>query len=338
MKAAVLHEPGRLIIEDVPVPEIRDHEVLVQVKATAVCGTDVSIYKGRYRLNAYPVIQGHESAGIAAKVGKAVKNIRRGDHVIINPSIFCGDCYCCLNSMSNLCINGGMLGKDFPGTFAEYVAVPEQNLTVMPPQISFEDASSLQSLVTVLRAWERVTVRPGDSVAVIGMGAPGLLHVRMAALSGADVYAITRSKWKLDIAEQYGGRPIEALKGDPVQAVMEATGGKGADLVIETAGTELTHAQAAEMARPGGTVLIYAALSGKAGFHTRPVFFKELTIVGTRGMNRVGYENAVALYSAGKFDLSPLITHRFRLEDTAEMFDIINNGGEKALRAVCIFA
>lgn len=337
MKAAVLYEPGRLKIEDVPVPENGDREVLVQVKATAICGTDVSIYKGRYGLKSYPVIQGHESAGVIVDIGKHVTRVRRGDPVIINPSIFCGHCFCCLHSMSNLCENGGMLGKDLPGTFAEYVSVPESNLTVLPEQIGFENASSLQSLVTVLRAWEHVSARPGDTVAVIGMGAPGLLHVKMAALSGAEVYAITRSRWKLDLAEQYGGIPVEAGKEDPVQTVLKATGGRGADLVIETAGTEQTHAQAAEMARPGGTLLIYAALSGNGGFHTRPVFFKELKVVGTRGMTQAGYEKAVDLYSSGKLDLSPLITHRFSLKDTAQMFDMIHTGSEKTLRAVCVF-
>jgi len=184
LKAAVLHAPDKLLIEDVPIPTIKEHEVLVQMKASAVCGTDVSIYKGKIIPNAYPVIQGHESAGVIAEVGKQVKRVKPGDHVIVNPAIFCGDCFCCLRGLQNLCVNGGLLGRDLPGTFAEYVAVPESSLTLMPQHISFDDASSLQALATVLRAWERMSVRPGDRVAVIGMGTTGLLHVRMAALSG----------------------------------------------------------------------------------------------------------------------------------------------------------
>ena len=336
MKAAVLYEPQKLVIEEVPVPEIKAGEVLVKIKATAVCGTDIAIYKGKYSIPSYPVIQGHESVGIAEACGEGVKTVKPGDPVIINPALFCGKCHNCLNAMSNMCANGGHLGKDLSGTFVEYAAVPENSLTVMPAGIDFEDATSLQSLVSVLRGWERVSVRPGDTVAVIGMGAPGLLFSRLAVLAGAKVYSITRSKWKLDIAQRYGATPIGALDGDPVKTLMAATGGRGADLVVEAAGTEQTHAQAADMACQGGTLLLYAAIGSK-GFSTRPVFFKELTVVGTRGMNRGGYERAVELYSAGKLDLAPLITHRFRLEDTAEMFDMVNDGRENVLRAVCVF-
>ena len=337
MKAAVLHEPGKLQIEDVPVPAVSGHEVLVKIKATAICGTDVALYKGKYAPKYLPIIQGHESVGIVAEIGENVTKFSAGDRVIINPAFFCGDCPCCINGLSNICLNGGLLGKDQSGTFAEYVAVNESSLTPLPQDITFEDATSLQSLTSVLRAWERVSVKPGETVAVIGMGAPGLLHVQMAAMSGGTVFAITRSHWKLDIAARYGAKTIGALDVDPVKAVKEATGGKGVDLVIDTAGTQETMAQALNMARFGGTVMLYAVPHKVENLVLYPVFAKELTILGSRGMNQKGYADAVALYQTGKLDLTPFVTHRFHLEDTAKMFDIVDSGSEKTLRAVCVF-
>lgn len=336
MKAAVLRGPYELNIEEKPIPKIKPGYVLINLKTTAICGTDVGIYKGKIAVPSYPVVQGHESVGDVKEIGEGVTGLKAGDRVIINPALFCRSCSYCFTGEVNLCPSGGLLGREFDGTFAEYVLVPEFSVIKIPDTISYEDASTLNALATVFRSYEKVSISPGESVAIIGQGAAGLLHTRMAVISGAaNVYAITRSQWKLDIAKQYGADIINAGDVDPVAAVKEATNGRGVDLVVESVGSGNTLRQAMDMVRPGGTVLLFGiAPASVDNFNGYNMYFKEITLVGTRAMNRKGYENSVKVVEKGLFDLSPLITHRFDLEHTKDALDLVDKTPGKALRVI----
>lgn len=338
MKAAYLLGPKDLQVVDRPIPVPAEGEVLIRIKATAICGTDVAIYNGQPVLG-HPVIQGHESAGIIETVGAGVQGLKSGQKVIINPAYSCGDCFYCRQGLQNLCPSGGLLGRDRDGSFAEYVTVPSFCAIPLPEEISFEDASTLQSLATVLRGWERLeSVRlpkAGDVVVVVGLGTPGLLMTRLAVLTGATVVACTRSQWKLDIAAAYGAETVNPAKEDLIAVVKDLTNGRGADFVIDTAGTPATLRQGVDAARPGAVVLCFGILHSLEGVDPYYIYFKELTIVGTRAMNTKGYRNAIQLFQEGKIDLSPLITDYFRLEDVKENFEIMNRESGKHLRMVC---
>lgn len=338
-KAAVLYGPEQLVVEEIEFPAPKRDEILIRVKATAICGTDVAIYKGAIGLASYPMVLGHESAGIVQEVGAAVKGFSVGDHVIINPAYFCGECFYCKRKLYNLCSEGGLLGRDRYGSFAEYVSIPAAAVLPLPEAISFEDASTIQSLATVLRGWERIEeVRSPsreDVIAVIGLGMPGLIFTRLSALTGAKVFSSTRTGWKLDIAEKFGGIPVHAKDGDLKKAVLEATDGRGADYVIEAAGTARTFQSAMEIARPGGIILAFGIQHKLDGVDGYNFYYKELTILGTRAMNNEGYQRAIKLYRQGDFDLAPLVTDRFELSEAKQYFEMMDRDAGGHLRVVC---
>lgn len=336
MKAAVLRGPYDLRIEDAPIPSVKPGYVLVNVKETAVCGTDVGIYNGKIPTK-YPRIQGHESAGIIAEVGEGVAGLRVGDRVIINPAISCCKCHYCFSGQTNLCEKGGLLGREVDGTFSEYVVVPDYTLIKLPDSISYEEATTISGLTTVLRAHDKIKITAGETVAVIGLGTTGLLNANVSIIAGAGkVFGITRSQWKLDISEQFGAIPVNSTKVDPVEAVKAATEGRGADIVIECSGNETTLRQAMDMAKPGGKVVMFGiGKENMKNFNAYDMYYKELTLIGTRAMKRRDFELGIELAAAGKLDLSPYVTHCFSLGETKEALDLVDKKlANDALRVV----
>ena len=337
MKAAVLHGPNKLVLEKVKKPKVGDNEVLIRVKATGICGTDVETYLGKYPVK-YPIIMGHEAAGEVAEVGKNVTTFQVGDRVVINPIFYCGKCYFCLISKRNLCPNGGLLGRDVGiGTYAEYTVLPEHMVFEIPNHVTYEEATVIQLLTTVYHAHKKIQIKPNTSVAVLGQGAAGLLNTRLAKLSGADPLMVSsRSDWKLEVARKYGADiTINAKEEDPVEKILEYTDGRGADIVIEAAGAPATFKQAIAAVRPGGTILSFGVLTEK--LHELDLFklyFKEITIIGSRASTGEEFEPSIKLVAARKVDVTPLITKTFPLERIMEGFTLLIKSPGNVLRAV----
>jgi len=221
-------------------------------------------------------------------------------------------------------------------SFAEYVAVPDYNCIKIPDNISYEDGTSLIALATVFRSHEKIRITPGETVAVIGQGAAGLLQTRLSVISGAEpVFAITRSQWKLDIAKKYGATIINAGEVDPVEAVKEATDGQGVDLAIESVGSSATLRQAMEMVRLGGTVLFFGiAPAAMDNFNGYAMYYKEIKLIGSKGMVPKDFHTGIKLAASGKMDLHDLITHRFDLDHVKNALDLVNQRSGDALRVV----
>lgn len=335
MKAAVLKRPDELVIEEVAYPQVKPGYVVVNVKSTAICGTDVGIYKGKVPVD-LPRILGHESTGQVVEVGSGVKKFAVGDRVVLNPITFCGRCSYCYEGLTQLCENGGLMGREVDGTFAEYVAVPESNVIKLPESISYEDGTSLIALSTVFRSLSRVKTIPGMSVAVIGLGPAGLLQTRVAKLFGANpLFAISRSDWKLEIAQRYGATVINASNLDPVEEIKRLTDGHGVDMVVECVGKSITLRQAMEMVRPGGKVLTFGISAPQMdNFYGYAMYYKELTLIGSRAANPKDFELAIKAVKDGHIDLSPIITHRYTLDQVKDALDFVYETPGKALRVV----
>jgi 2-desacetyl-2-hydroxyethyl bacteriochlorophyllide A dehydrogenase len=259
-----------------------------------------------------------------------------GDRVVLNPIIFCRHCAYCYAGQVNLCLNGGLMGRELDGTLAEYVAVPDYSCIKIPNSISSEDGTSLIALSTVFHSHEKISIAPGETVAVIGQGAAGLLQTRLAVISGAEpVFAIARSRWKLDIAETFGATTINAGKADPVQVVKDATGGLGVDLAIESVGSGATLRQAMDMVRPGGTVLFFGiAPAVMDNFNGYAMYYKEIKLIGSKGMTPKDFHRGIKMLESGKMDLHALITHRFDLDHVKEALDFVDKRPGDALRVV----
>jgi 2-desacetyl-2-hydroxyethyl bacteriochlorophyllide A dehydrogenase len=336
MKAAVLHGPYNLVVEEVEKPKAKAGEVLVKVRATGICGTDVETYHGKYPVK-YPIIMGHEAAGEVAEVGENVKKVKVGDRVVIDPIFHCGKCYLCLMGKKNLCVNGGLLGRDAgSGAYAEYTVIPEHMVFKIPEKISYEEATAIQLLTTVYHSQKRVRIMPGDSVAILGIGAAGLLHTRLAKLSGANpIIAVSRSDWKLELAKNYGADiTVNSKEEEPVKSILNHTNGRGADVIIEAAGAAETLKQAIEAVRPGGTILSFGVLTERVSeINFFPMYFKEISIVGSRASTGEEFEPSIKLVAIGAIDVKPLLTHILPLEKIVEGFKLLESPGA-VLRAI----
>ena len=337
-RAAVLAEPRRFEVAEQATPRPARGEAVVRIVATAVCHTDLAIYTGRHPGVRYPVVLGHEAAGVVETTGPDT-SIPVGARVVINPIIACGACDCCLRGDENLCRRAGLLGREMNGSMTEHLALPERYLHLVPEGIGLETATLIETLATVRHAQTRVRIDPGDAVVVLGQGATGLMHTRLAKLSGASpAIAISRSAWKRDLARRMSAdATVDPASRDQVAEVLALTGGRGADLVIDTAGDPALLRPAIAMLRPGGTLLLYAISHEPVpDFTTFPMYYKELTVVGSRALVAADFEPAIRLVASGAVDLDGFITGTYPLQQAAAAFGEYERAPDRVLRLLIV--
>jgi 2-desacetyl-2-hydroxyethyl bacteriochlorophyllide A dehydrogenase len=337
-RAAVLDAPHRFVLVDRPVPAPRPGDVVVRVAATAVCRTDLEIYTGHHPGVRYPRVMGHEATGVVEAVGVDVRRLSPGQRVVIDPIIACGECDCCRRGQGNLCRNAGLLGREMDGTLGEHVVLPERYVHVLPAHLPLAAATLIETLATVRHAQQRVGIAAGDAVVVLGQGATGLLHTRLAKLTGArPVIGVSRSGWKLDLARRFGADHVVGDGQDAAAAVARLTDGRGADVVIDTAGGSDLLALSMQMVRPGGRLLLYAISHRPVeGVTTFPIYFKELTIYGARALTSGDFEPCIELAASGAIDLAPFVTAEYPLARVESAFADYERAPERVLRLVIV--
>jgi len=338
MRTAVLQAPRRFEVTEQPTPRPGRGEAVVRVAGTAVCHTDLAIYTGRHPGVRYPVILGHEAAGVVEAVGPDT-SIGVGARVVINPIIACGACDCCVRGDENLCRRAGLLGRELPGSLAEHVALPERYLHPLPSEIGLEAATLIETLATVRHAQRRVRIDPGDAVVVLGQGATGLFHTRLAKLAGASpTVAVSRNAWKRDLARRMRADvTVDPSVHDVVAEVLAVTAGRGADVVIDTTGDPGLVRPAMDMLRPGGTLLLYAISHEPVqDFTTFSMYVKELTLVGSRALVPADFEPAIRLVATGAVDLDGFITGSYPLHQTAAAFGEYERAPDRVLRVLIV--
>ncbi len=306
MTAAVLYGKEHLQIERVDVPRIGPGDVLVRVRAALTCGTDVKVFRRGYhaRMIVPPALFGHELAGDIVEMGAEVRGFRLGQRVVAANSAPCGECFFCRRGQENLCED--LLFNN--GAYAEYIRIPrrivEKNMYEVPEHVTYQDAALVEPLAGVLRGLEESGVRPGDNIAILGLGPIGMMFVRLAkAVYGARVIAVGRRQPQLDRARKMGADEvvINSEGADALGAVREITGGRGADVVIEAVGLPEVWQLAIRMLRRGGVVnffggcpsgteirldtnlLHYSELTCKASFHLTPALIRKALEIVTRG-------------------------------------------------------
>ncbi len=336
-KAAVLEAPRRFRVVERATAAPQVGEVIVRTAATAVCHTDLSIYTGDHPGVRYPVVLGHESTGTVAAVGDGVAGLAPGQHAIINPIIACGRCDMCSRGAENLCRNAGLMGREVEGSLNQELRIASRYVYPLPASLPLAQATLIETLATVRHAQERIGLKPGESVAVLGQGTTGLLHTRLAVLAGASpVIAISRTRWKLDRAVAMGAhQALELAAEDAVDEVRRLTSGAGADVVIDTAGGAAALMAAIEMLRPGGRLSPYAVSHECcAEFTTFPLYYKEMSIIGSRALVPQDMAPSIELVASGKIDVSGFVTATYPLEATAEAFREYEANPGKILRIV----
>lgn len=318
MEAALLIEPERIEIRDVEDPVAGPSEALVRVRAIGVCGTDHGIFRGGIPVE-YPRIMGHEVVGEVVDAGD---RFPPGTSVIVHPALACGRCPRCLEGRDNICRQGWLLGRDRDGGFCGLMAVPTANLFALPDTVDHRVAPAIQVLTTCVHAQRRVGIFPHESVAIVGLGVSGLLHLQLAKLRGAwPVVGLTTSERKIELARDLGA-DVTIRAGDPDAAdqVRDATGG-GADVTIECAGTVATLGRAVEVTRPGGRILAFGTIAERQGaLPFYDLYHKELTITNARGARLEDFPVAIEAAASGRVQLTPLVTHHVSLADVADAF------------------
>ena len=321
MKAVQVTGPGQLRYTDVPEPSTRS-DVLVRVQVVGICGTDLKIFTGGIPV-AYPRIMGHEMVGEV--VDGATAGIAHGQRVLIDPAIACGSCDMCRKGRSNLCLEGGLLGRDADGVFAEFAAAPADRILAIPDQVSGPAAGLLQVAGTCVHAQRSARVQVGDVAVVIGLGVSGLIFTQLLRAAGATVIGVTRSAAKRELADRLGAAATAAPE-DAAAVIADVTGGTGADLTVEAVGSEATLGLAIEWARIGGEVLVFGTVtSGSEGLPYYQMYFKELTLRNPRAAIGDDYARAIELAAAGTLDLEPIVTDRFGLSEASKAFERVQS-------------
>ena len=332
MRAMVLTAPREVSSQKVPVPNVNPDETLIRVTKSGICGTDLKIYQGGIPVD-YPRVLGHESVGEVVSGG----TLKPGTPIIVDPAYYCGACYNCRDGQSHLCPNGGLIGRDVEGGFADYMVAPSRNLHALPNDLKPDIAPLIQPMTTCLHAQRKAKIFPGEAVLVYGLGVTGLLHVQLAKAHGAyPIIGVTRSKWKRELAEDLGAdftfAPNENLKN----SVLEITGEKGGvDLVIESVGQLSILAEAIELVRLGGRILpfgIYTQTKGELPFYN--LYFKEIQVVNARVAKPEDYPASIDFVRRGVVDLKPLITHTFFINDINKALDMLDGGDSSCIKII----
>lgn len=335
MKAAVLHAVGDIRYEDVPVPEIGDDEVLLNVKACGVCGTDVHFFHGEWAVE-MPLIPGHEYSGEIAEVGKSIDTVSVGDKVSIDPNVVCGVCKNCRRTdRSHLCSNIQAIGVDVNGGFAEYLKAPEEVVYPLPDHVDFDTGAMVEPVGCAIRGFDNTRTTLGDTVIIIGAGPMGLILTQMALLQGAaKVLVVEIIPERRKMAEKLGAfRTINPREEDVVKSVAEETDGNGPEVVFEAVGSARTIELALDIAGRGSRVNLFGVAPQTDVINVKPfmLYDKELKISASY-RDPFTFDRAIQLLSNGRISVKSLITHRYPLSDIKKAFEVFETKKNEAIK------
>jgi L-iditol 2-dehydrogenase len=330
MKAAMLYGVRDLRVEDVDVPRISDGEVLVRVKSATTCGTDLKIFQRGYveGVVKLPTIFGHEWAGEVVEVAAGLEWPRVGMRVRAGNSAPCLHCTMCQKGKYNLCENMIWLW----GAYAEYIKVPSRmvlvNMQEIPHDISYEEAAITEPLACVLHGVEEAQVSLGDTVAIIGAGPIGLLHLLTVKKIGVQkTIMIDLVDERLDFAQKLGAdETVNGRKADVVERIRELTGGYGADVVIEAIGLSATWEQALKLARKGGKILEFGGCppGTEVKIDAEKLHYGEQTVLGTFHTTPLHFRKALNLIASRTIDVRSLVTRKMKLEQIKDAFEVLS--------------
>ncbi len=343
MQAAFLYGIRDVRIDQVPTPTPGPGEVLLQIAAVGVCGSDVHYYlEGRIgsQVVTDPIVMGHEFSARVAALGPGVAGLEIGQLVAVDPAIPCGACEQCLQGHPNLCPQVRFCGTPpINGVFAEYAVMPAENCFPLPANVTAEQGAMLEPLGVALHAVNLAHLKPGDTVAVLGAGPIGLLTAAVAKASGASAIWMTEPlAYRRDFAEETVADGVfDPIDAGGIEAIQRLSGGRGVDVVFESAGAPVTPQHAVQLARFGGKVILTAipaddTIAFSASISRR----KGLTIKMVRRMKHT-YPRAISLVERGVVDVNALITHRMPLSQTGKAMDLISGYQDQVIKAMIRF-
>jgi L-iditol 2-dehydrogenase len=341
MKALVLEEYNTLVYRDVPDPEVDDNDVLIEVKACGICGSDVHGMDGSTGRRIPPIIMGHEASGIIARTGNKVLHYAAGDRVTFDSTIYCGTCFFCRRGEINLCENRKVLGvscQDYRqhGAFAEYVAVPQHILYKLPDGITFEQAAMVEPCSIAFHAVERTPLSLNDTALVVGSGMIGLFLIQALRAAGCgQVIAVDLERTKLDLARRLGADVCFDAKNGNIRAhILDITENRGVDVAFEAVGISAALQTALSSLKKGGALTLLGNLSPSVDLPLQSVVTREISVYGSCA-SRGEYPACLDQIARGTIDVDTLKSAVAPLSEGASWFKRLYDN-EKGLMKVLL--
>ena len=340
MKALVLEEYNKLVYRDMPDPQINDDEVLIEVKACGICGSDVHGMDGSSGRRHPPLIMGHEASGVIVDRGSAVRGFELGERVTFDSTIYCGCCYYCRQGLINLCDNRRVLGVSPPeyrqhGAFAQFVAVPEHILYRLPDNLSFVQAAMVEPVSIAFHAVALTPISLGDSAVVIGSGMVGIFVIQALRAAGCgQIIAVDLEQSKVELAMELGADiGLRADKVEVAEEVQKLTDGKGANIAVEVVGNTAAVNAAIGSLRKGGALTIVGNLAATVDFPLQEVVTRQISVAGS--CSSCGeYPACLDMIARGIINVDALVSKVAPLAEGVEWFKKLYNQEEGLMKVI----
>lgn len=336
MLQQVMTNPGEIMFQEIPVPEVKEDQVLVKIMYIGICGSDIHVYHGKHPFTKYPVTQGHEVSGEIVQLGAQVTGFQIGQKVTIEPQVYCGECYPCRHGKYNLCEELKVMGFQTTGTASEFFAVDVSKVTPIPETMSYEEGAMIEPLAVAVHAVKQMGDVSGMNIAVIGAGPIGNLVAQTAKGMGAAKVMITDvSDLRLEKAKECGiDVCVNTKNRDFGEAMLDAFGPDKADVIYDCAGNNITMGQAIKYARKGSVIVLVAVFAGMAEIDLAVANDHELDIKSTMMYRHEDYIDAIRLTEEGKVHLRPLISKVFAFQDYLKAYQYIDSNRETTMKVL----
>ena len=336
MKAIVIHAPKHISVKEVFRPERKENEVLIKVHGMGVCGSDIGAYEGINPLVTYPRIIGHEIAGEVLEVPQGEMEIRPGNRVVIEPYVYCGKCYPCLNKRTNCCENLTVRGVHIDGGMSEFCLHPRHLVHKVPDNVSWKHLAMAEPLTISVHAVRRARLAQGEHLVVIGSGPIGLLAAQVALVIGAVPIMVDPIDERLALARSMGiAHGINPAKESAVERIKEMTGGKMAEAVVEASGNDAAIRSSMDYAAFSGRVSLVGWPKGEVSLMTAMVTKKELDVMGSRNSFQA-FPESIHLIANSLIDVASLVTRTVSFEEVPTAVKEIAAYPEKFMKVVAL--
>lgn len=334
MKAIFIREPGKVSLEEVPIPERNENEALIRVVKCGVCGSDVTAYRGTNPTIEYPILLGHEVSGIIEEIGENAKGLCVGDRVTVEPFTYCGSCYICRQGRYNDCPSLKTRGVQIPGTMTQFIVHKVSQIYKIPDNMTDDQAALVEPLTIALHGVHRVQVKPGETTLVIGAGTIGILAALAAQIYGSRVVLADPVDERLELATSMGVENVfNNGKGDLKGHIEKLTDNWGADTIIECSGVKAMIEGTVHLAAFGGRIVFVGWPKGNSDFSTFWVSRKELDLFGSRNSKNC-FPEAIDLISSGRIPAEKLISAVVSMDEVESVITKLIGQSQKYVKAI----
>ena len=332
MRAVVLSGPNQFAPAEIEKPQIGPDEILLEMKAAAICGTDMRILTGKKTKGVrYPSVIGHEFCGVIAEVGADVKGYEVGEKVAVANVIPCHHCSSCLRGRTNACLDRKAIGYEFDGGFEEYIRIPSicienGNVVKLPEYMSYQAGALIEPLSCCIRGLKNAGTGFNDDVLIVGAGPIGLFHLQLSKIAGARKVIVSEpNEQRRKVALELGADlVVDPTKEDLPAIVDRETNGQGMDVIVMAIGVPALVNSTLKLCKRGGTVNLFAGFAGtgESTVEVNTIHYNEINVNGSTAYKLEDYLAAAEMIKSGKMDADKIVTHRFKIEDFQKAYDV----------------